>query len=122
MTPTDPPDAPSSRAPARGRTALVVAGAYAALVILVSVFEALYLYLPPEVTGLQDAPILIWLILVTLPYSLVFLLLVDSGPEWLNTVLYHSLTLGGLLQAWLLWRALRAITARRSARGGPRPR
>lgn len=110
MSPGNPPTSAYRRVSAyrRGRTALVIAAGYAAIVILASIAEALAIYLPAEVTGLAEGPRTLWLLLVTLPISIpIFLLTALPVPAWLDVVLYHSLTVGGLFQAWLLWRILR---------------
>ena len=79
----------------RGPAALAVSGAYAVLVVGVFVFVV--------IAGLYAGTLAgVWLVLVTLPFSVLMQFVPAQGH--LYGVL---LTLGGLLQAWLLWVVLR---------------
>lgn len=79
----------------RGSIALAISGGYALLVVGVAVFVVLANLRPPSFAG-------IWLMFVTLPSSLLVLLLPARG-----ILLTVCMTLGGLVQAYLLWLALR---------------
>jgi hypothetical protein len=78
-----------------GKRALAISAAYAALVLGVAVFVLIANFWPPNFAG-------IWLFIVTLPSSLLVLLIPAQG-----TLLTVCVTLGGLVQAWLLWLGLR---------------
>jgi hypothetical protein len=73
------------------RRALAVSGGYAAAVLAIAVFVL--------VAGGLGA---VWLILLTLPSSVLVQFIPVQGDLFLL-----CLTLGGLAQAWLLWLALR---------------
>lgn len=76
----------------RGTSALAISGGYAAIVIGVAAFVIIASALKPaSIAGM-------WLVLVTLPSSLLLQFIPAEGIAY--TLL---LTLGGFVQAWLLW-------------------
>ncbi|MFC9430366.1 SCO4225 family membrane protein [Streptomyces sp. NPDC056987] len=80
----------------RGRVALWIGGAYAALVVGLALWiGALILFDDPGFAG-------VWLIGATLPISLPLTVLPLPDAAYLPL-----LTVGGLAQAWVLWRVLR---------------
>ena len=83
-----PPEVAAYR---NGARALAISGGYAVAVLGVAVFVAV-------ARGLAG----VWLVLLTLPSSLLVQFVPADG-----TVYLLCLTLGGLAQAWLLWLALR---------------
>ncbi|MCC3775066.1 SCO4225 family membrane protein [Streptomyces sp. UNOB3_S3] len=80
----------------KGRTALKIAGGYAALVMAVTVFVVIAGILGPgSLAG-------VWLVVVTLPVSVLLQPVPAEGSAFIAL-----LVLGGLLQSWALWILLR---------------
>ncbi|WP_020666782.1 SCO4225 family membrane protein [Amycolatopsis nigrescens] len=93
----------------RGSAALWVAAGYAALVVGVTIFVV--------VDSLVSSGSLaaIWLFFVTLPMSLV-VMLVLSLFALKGAALAIPYVLGGLLQAWVLWLVLRGSRVAKTGR------
>ncbi|MFF2847355.1 SCO4225 family membrane protein [Streptomyces sp. NPDC058001] len=80
----------------RQRVAVWAAGGYAALVVGLAVWiEALILFDDPGFAG-------VWLIWATLPIAIPL-----SALPIPNAAFLPLLTVGGLAQAWVLWRVVR---------------
>jgi hypothetical protein len=86
---------PRMAAYSRGVRGAAISGGYAVLVLGVTVFVFIANRRPPTFAAM-------WLFLPTLPISLPIQFLQLQGSLYIL-----SMTLGGLLQAWLLWLALR---------------
>lgn len=85
----------------RGTRALVIAGGYAVIVLAVAAFVII------DTTVKPGSIAAMWLFLVTLPGSLLLGLVPAQGTAYVLL-----LTLGGLVQAWLLWLVLRGKRVR----------
>lgn len=81
----------------RGTGALAISGGYAVIVLAVATFVIIANALQPGSIAAM------WLFLVTLPSSLLLRFVPAQGVAYALL-----LTLGGLVQAWLLWLVLRS--------------
>ncbi|MFP1630057.1 SCO4225 family membrane protein [Streptomyces sp. 5K101] len=85
----------------RGTGALAISGGYAVIVLAVATFVIIASALQPGSFAAM------WLFLVTLPSSLLLGFIPAQGTAYVLL-----LTLGGLVQAWLLWLVLRSKRVR----------
>ena len=86
---------PKAAAYSNGARAVAISGGYVGIVLSVTVFVFIANLRPPSFAAM-------WLFLITLPISLPIQFIPTKGNLYVT-----SMTLGGLVQAWLLWLALR---------------